>query len=533
MEIMKYWIYLFLWFPFLVQGQLLPANRFFNSNQTNTFIWDNTSSNGVVNNGSGTWNATNLTWLKLPNGVNQLWTNGSSATFGGNPGQGSAGTVTVSGTQNVKSLIFDPTSSGNFILQNGSLNLQGGLWEVNQNATISSTLQGIANYTKKGNANLTLTGNNSYSGTLTISQGGIYASATNAMGTSPVILGDANTGTSNIEWRWAGSTQPSTSLTVSNLGTGTVTIGAYSVGLNTQHSGNIALGRDVILFDGSNDRSSFEGIISGTVSSITINGTGSYSNSTGRGARVTFDNNLNSFTGKIFVLSGKAFQFNASNAANSNAIECNGDIVINSFVTITPVMGTLTGSGRVAIHPETSADASFTIGNDNESGAFSGTIIDGGGEMSIIKVGTGTQLLTSTSSFNGTTTINNGVLGGTGTLSNSATTIVNSNGKIMGGLGLGNAGVFTTEDLVFSNGSTAAINVYSNGSALSRVQVNGTCNLGTTSKVNLMQAMPTGTYNIISSTGNMSGTVPTLGTNLSGRSVSITRVGRNLRVTLS
>ena len=530
---MKYWIYIFLWFPFLLKGQLLPANRFFNSNQTNAFIWDNTSSNGVVNNGSGTWNATNLTWLKIPTGANQIWSTGSSATFGGNLGQGAAGTVTISGTQNVKSLIFDPTPSGNFILQNGTLNLQGGVWEVNQNASISSTLQGSANYTKKGNANLTLAGNNTYSGGITISQGGIYAGVSNAMGTSSVNLGDADTGAANIEWRWAGSTQPSTSLTVSNLGTGTVTIGAYSAGLNTQHSGNISLGRDVILFDGSNDRSSFEGIISGTVSSITINGTGSYSNSTGRGARVTFDNNLNSFIGKIIILAGKAFQFNASNAANSNAIECNGDIVINSFVTTTPIMGALTGSGRVAIHPETSADASFSIGNDNGSGTFSGVIIDGGGEMSIIKVGTGTQLLTGTSNYNGTTTINNGVLGGTGTLSNSSTTIVNSNGKIMGGLGSGNAGVFTTEDLVFTNGTTAAIDVYSNGSSLSRVQVNGTCNLGTTTKVNLMQSMPTGTYNIISSTGTMSGTTPTIGTNLSGRSVSITRVGRNLRVTLS
>ena len=113
--------------------------------------------------------------------------------------------------------------------------------------------------------------------------------------------------------------------------------------------------------------------------------------------------------------------------------------------------------------------------------------------------------------------------------SNSATTIVNSNGKIMGGTGTGNAGVFTVDDLEFTNGSTAAINVFSNGSTLSRIQVNGTCKLGTTTKVNLMQAMPTGTYNIISSSDPMNGTTPTLGTNLSGRSVSIARVGRNLR----
>ncbi len=530
---MKNWICLLFCIPLQLVAQLLPANRYFNANQANAFIWDNTASNGVVNNGSGTWNTTNLTWLKSPTGANQIWVGGSSATFGGNPGTGAAGTVSVSGTQNVKNLIFDATPSGNFTIQNGTLNLQGGLWGVNQNATISSILQGSANYIKKGNANLTLTGNNSYSGLLTISQGGIYVGASNALGTSSVIMGDASTGTSNTEWRWAGSTTPSTDIVVSGLGTGTVTIGAYSVGFNTQHSGNIDLGKDVIFFDASNDRSSFEGIISGAVTNITINGNGTYNISIGQGARVTFDNNANSFTAKILVLAGKAFQFNASNAANGNPIECNGDIVINSSVTTSPVMGTLTGSGRVAIHPETTSDATFSLGNDNGSGTFSGTIIDGGGDLSIIKTGTGTQLLNGTSTYSGTTTINNGVLGGTGNLSNSATTIVNSNGKIMGGTGTGNAGVFTVDDLEFTNGSTAAINVFSNGSTLSRIQVNGTCKLGTTTKVNLMQAMPTGTYNIISSSDTMNGTTPTLGTNLSGRSVSIARVGRNLRVTLT
>lgn len=530
---MKFWICLFLWFPLQIEAQLLPANRYFNSNQTTAFIWDNTASNGVVNNGNGTWNTTNGTWLRTPSGANQTWVSGSNATFGGSPGVDAAGTVAVEGTQNVKNLIFETTPSGTFTIQNGTLNLQGGLFEVNQNATISSILQGSADYIKKGSANLTLTGINTYSGLITISQGGIYVGATNALGTSSVIIGDANTGSGNTEWRWAGGTSPSNNITVSSLGTGTVTIGAYSNGLNTSHLGNIDLGRNVILIDASNDRSSFEGVISGNVSSITINGSGNYNISTGRGARITFDNTLNSFVGKIFVLAGKAFQFNATNAANSNAIECNGDIVINTAATSSPIMGILTGSGRVAIHPETSLAASFSIGNDNDSGTFSGSIIDGGAELSIVKVGTGTQLFNGNSTYTGTTTINNGVFGGSGILSNTSTTIVNSNGKIMGGLGLGSAGVFTTNDLEFTIGTTAAVNVYSNGSSLSRIEVEGTCKLGTTTTVNLMQAMPTGTFNIISSSGNMNGTTPTLGTNLSGRSVSIFRQGKNLRVTLT
>ena len=530
---MKYWICIFLWLPIRNEAQLLPANRYYNSNLTSTFIWDNTASNGVVNNGSGTWNISNLTWLRTPAGSNQSWVSGGDATFGGNPGTGAAGTVTVSGTQNVRSLIFDNTLSGTFSLQNGVLNLQGGNLVNNQNATISSLLQGSGDYVKKGIANLTLTGNNTISGTLTISQGGIYVGSATAIGTTSVVIGAVSTGAGNAEWRWAGSTAPANNIIVSAFGTGTVTIGAYSAGLNTRHTGNINISRDIILYDASNDRSSFEGIISGTTSLITINGNGTYNINTGQGARVTFDNNANSFDANILVSAGKAFQFNASNVVNSNAIECNGDIVINSAVASAPVMGALSGSGRVSIHPQTSGDASISIGNDNGSAVFSGTIIDGGGNLSVIKVGTGTQLLNGTCPYSGTTTVNNGVLGGTGNLSNSSTTIINSNGKIMGGTGIGNAGIFTVDDLEFTNNSSAAINVNSNGSALSRIEVNGTCKLGSTSKVNLMQAMPAGTYNIITSSGNMNGTNPTIGINLSGRLASVSRSGRNLRVTLN
>jgi hypothetical protein len=78
------------------------------------FTWDNTTGNNRIDNGSGTWNTTNKTWTFNKGTTDLLWRSGATAIFGGNPGTGAAGTVTVSGTQTVQSLVFNPPASGNF-----------------------------------------------------------------------------------------------------------------------------------------------------------------------------------------------------------------------------------------------------------------------------------------------------------------------------------------------------------------------------------------------------------------------------------
>ncbi len=517
-------------------AQLLPANRYYNPDVMGALIWDNTAGNSQVDNGSGTWNSTNTTWLQTATSANQAWIPGGNAIFGGNLGNGAAGTITVSGTQDVKSMFFNATPSGNFLIQSGNLNLLGGIITTNQDATISSTLQGGGNFIKKGLSNLILTGNNTFSGSITVSEGGLYLGTSTAIGTTNVILGDSGTGNSDIEWRWAGGFTPSNNIVVSGQGTGQVLIGAYSSGLYTIHSGNININRDITFYDASNDRSSFTGLISGTTNFLTIDGLGTWNPTTGQVARVTFDNTANTFVATIRILAGKAFQMNSSGSINKNKIEVNGNLVLNVGANNTAIIGALDGAstGICEIHSTVAGPQTFSIGNDNGNGIYNGIFRNGlgGRVVNVLKTGTGTQLLNGTSTHTGTTTVNNGILGGTGTFSNTSSTTVSGTGILQGGTGTGNAGTLNVRNLNFTS-STSGINVYSNGTTLSQINVTGTCNFGTASKINLMQAMPTGTFTIISSSGTMSGTNPTIGTNLSGRTATITKVGNTLRVTLT
>jgi autotransporter-associated beta strand protein len=531
-------------------AQVLPLNRYYNKDYLGGFIWDNTASNGQVNNGSGNWNGVTPNWIiDAPLGPNVLWTANRSATFGGNLGVGAAGTVTVIGTQLVKSFTFQPTPSGNFLITGGNLSLSGGVITTYQTATIASTLDGGGNFIKTGNANLILTGNNNlFSGNITISQGGLFVGTSTAAGTTDIVMGNDNTGSSPIEWRWAGGVNPANNITVTNNGTGLVRIGGYSNGLFTIHTGKILLNRNVTFFDSTQDRSTHEGIISGNIDTITIDGAGTWNPTLSQIARVTLDNDTNTFTARIIIRAGKALQFShrasgtpVITAANNNPIEANGSLVLWGGQNFATRIGALSGAstGVCEIHTlvATTDTLILSVGHDNGSGTYNGIIRNGlanGQIMKFTKEGTGVQVLTGTSPYTGITVINGGTLGGTGTLSGTVSTRINAGARIMGGTGTGSAGIFNVRNLIFTSGTNAAIDVYSNGTTLSRVAVTGTCALGTISRINLLQAMPAGTFDIITSTGAMTGTVPTIGTNSSGRTVSsITVIGGNtLRIVL-
>jgi autotransporter-associated beta strand protein len=454
---------------FVFSQGVLPVHRYFNKNGIN-LIWDATIGNGQVNNDSGTWGVAN-NWLKSPNGINLAWTSDSNAVFGGSPGVGVAGTVTVSLSQNVKNLTFNATPSGNFILSGGTLTLSTGIITVNQSATINSTLTGSVNLVKKGGAALTLGGNNSITGNFVISQGDLNLNTVTAAGTANIILGDNNTGISNVGWFWGGGFTPPNNITVTTNGTGTATIGTFSGGLFTTQKGTVSLNRATTFFDATNDRSSFEGVISGNPGIITIDGVGTYSSAAGQIARVTFDNNSNTFTALINVLATKAFQLNGSTVANNNPIQCNGDLVINSASAAVGVIGTLTGSGRVAIHPGTSGAYNLTLGNDNGTGAFSGTITNGGGVLSITKAGIGTETLSATNNYTGSTTCTTGILNFSTLLPSSASWII---GVSNSAPTVANSGRITLPNAPNLTGRTINILLTESGTGVSWVATNWT-----------------------------------------------------------
>lgn len=79
-------------------------------------------------------------------------------------------------------------------------------------------------------------------------------------------------------------------------------------------------------------------------------------------------------------------------------------------------------------------------------------------------------------------------------------------------------------------GSTYSyVNINSTTTTVSTIAVTGNVNLTSTAgQLNLLNALNAGTYTIISCSGTMSGTNPVLGTNNTGRAISIQRSGQDL-----
>ena len=88
----------------------------------------------------------------------------------------------------------------------------------------------------------------------------------------------------------------------------------------------------------------------------------------------------------------------------------------------------LTGSGSITKTHGGNSPTLLTVGVDHGGGTFSGNITNAAGQIAFTKQGTGTQILTGTNTYSGTTTINAGTLqigdgGTTGTLGSGPVTI--------------------------------------------------------------------------------------------------------------
>jgi autotransporter-associated beta strand protein len=93
-----------------------------------------------------------------------------------------------------------------------------------------------------------------------------------------------------------------------------------------------------------------------------------------------------------------------------------------------------TGIGTVLSGTQSgTAVSTYNVGGLNTSVTFAGAIANGGGATNLNKVGSGTWTLTGTSTHNGTTGVNAGILRVNGTLGATATTV--ANGATLGGGG--------------------------------------------------------------------------------------------------
>ena len=392
--------FFFLFFPYFAQSIII-----------NTFtprdiiaVWDTTNVAGIAN-GTGAWNS-NSSLFTYNGGVNNSpFCQSCNVAFGGGATTGAAGTVTLTGTQRINSLLFDTTVGGNYTLTGGTItcsNSNGCPFTVNQSGTISSVLSGANAIIKNGSQTLTLSGANTYSGGTTISSGTLQTSTVSGAGTGAITLGDANTGASNVSWLFLPGASPTNNVVVSDQGTGVATIGTYAgAAINTQPNGTLTLNRATTLTDGTGDRTSFFGKISGNVGTISI-----------AGSRITFANAGNDFVGNLSVADGSIYQSDSSTALpNTTDITLNGASSFRLNGGGTHAIDALSGSASTsAVNIIAGGNATLSLGNNNGSATFNGLISDGAFVLSLIKNGTGTQTLGGANTFTGSTTVKGGIL---------------------------------------------------------------------------------------------------------------------------
>lgn len=151
-----------------------------------SLYWDGSSAGPDADGGDGSWNTAAANWdTAATAGAQALWTDGSDAVFGG-----TGGVVTVSGTVTANSLTFN---SQNYRITGGQVSLSNVpvIGTGSNDVTLESVIAGTLSISKTGTGTLTLSGANTFTKALTISEGTVKAGNAAAFG----VTGSSTAGT--------------------------------------------------------------------------------------------------------------------------------------------------------------------------------------------------------------------------------------------------------------------------------------------------------------------------------------------------
>jgi autotransporter-associated beta strand protein len=282
----------------------------------------------------------------------------------------------------------------------------------NANTTYSGVISdsvGGGSITKIGTGTYSPTGNSMYTGP-TIINSGILALTTAVNGSTASPLGASTNSVSNLVLNGGtlqfllaanGSTDRLFNITASG---GTIdSSGADPITLsNTAALVPTAAANVTLTLTGTNTghnyfNANLSNPASGYTTSLIKNGAGQWD----------FNGPTNTYSGDTDINAG-TFE-----TVGSNTLSHNSNMVVASGATLdfhgeSETVNALEGAGTVTDSFDTASNV-FTIGAANGSGTFSGNL--GNGSLpNVIKTGTGTQILSGTDTYTGTTTINGGIL---------------------------------------------------------------------------------------------------------------------------
>jgi autotransporter-associated beta strand protein len=204
--------------------------------------------------------------------------------------------------------------------------------------------------------------------------------------------------------------KPSTGGSIVKVGTGTLTL----TGTNTYSGGTTINGGTLQIGNGGTSGSIIGNVTDNGTFAVdrsdtytfagAISGTGAFQQN---GTGTTILTGANAYSGATTVSAG-TLQAGAANAFSSSSaftVAAGATLDIGEF---SPTIGSLAGAGTVQDGDFTTH--TLTVGADNTSTIFSGTLINGANVLALTKIGTGTFTITGTSTYSGGTTINGGLI---------------------------------------------------------------------------------------------------------------------------
>ncbi len=291
-----------------------------------------------------------------------------------------------------------------------------GAASFNQSIAVSSVIAnngtGAVSVVKQGIATLVLTGANTYSGGTFINQGNLAANNALALGVGGVTVA------------------PGATLVLNSTGGMTFAndlfLSGYAISMNgNTTTGTVTLLGDTVIQSGSTLGGTTSGKITGDYNVAFTNGmhtlTNTGNDNTGNtGINALTSAALNTLIGSntgiklganevIANGAGKGNLIIAASASVTGTLDMNGKTeTINGLVSA----GTAVGIAPLAIVTNTNAGtaSTLTLGDNDQTATYAGTIVDGAGTVAITKIGAGTQTFSGANTYTGKTTVAAGTL---------------------------------------------------------------------------------------------------------------------------